>query len=141
VDDNATPANTADDITITCPKTSLAAGESMTCTASIPVTYGTQTNIGTVTGHPVVEPTGTVKATDNAVVQVPQPEVTPSPTPKPTPTPKLTLPPTSTVDGGSPSSQSGTGLFLVLLAIAGFVLVAGFVTPSPARARRRNRRG
>ena len=34
VDDNATPANTADDITVICPETFLAAGDSMTCTAT-----------------------------------------------------------------------------------------------------------
>jgi uncharacterized repeat protein (TIGR01451 family) len=49
-DDNGTPANTADDVTVTCPKTTLAAGESMTCTATGTAGTGQYTNIGTVTG-------------------------------------------------------------------------------------------
>ena len=134
VDDNATPANPADDITVTCPSSTLAAGESMTCTATLPVGYGTHTNTATVTTHPVVDQEGTVSATDNAVVFVPQPEVTP------TPTPKLTLPPTSTVDAANPTSQSGSGLLLLLVAIAGITLLAGYLVPAPARSRRRNRR-
>ena len=36
VDDNGT-ATTADDFAATCPKTTLAAGESMTCTATVTV--------------------------------------------------------------------------------------------------------
>jgi uncharacterized repeat protein (TIGR01451 family) len=55
--------------------------------------------------------------------------------------PKLTLPPTSTLDtpqGGT--SNTGFSLMLVLLGLAGFVLILGFVTPVPARARRRDRR-
>ena len=139
VDDNATPANTSDDITITCPKTTLAAGESMTCTATLPVGIGLRINIATVTANPVLEPGGRVSDTDDAVVRVPEPEVTPTPTPKPTPTARLTMPPTSTVDGGA-SGTDGNGLFLILIAIAGLMLTAGTLIPAPARARRRNNR-
>ena len=56
VDDNATPANTGDDITVICPSLTLAAGASMTCTATLPVTYGLRTNIATVTAVPELEP-------------------------------------------------------------------------------------
>ena len=74
VDDNAT-ATLADDITIICPSTSLEAGESMTCTASIPVhgTGITRTNVATVTAVPVLDTESTVSATDDAVVKVPAP--------------------------------------------------------------------
>ena len=56
-----------------------------------------------------------------------------------TSTPRVTPPPTDT---SSVPEGSGTGnnLMLVLLALAGFGLFLGFVTPKPARARRRNRR-
>jgi uncharacterized repeat protein (TIGR01451 family) len=134
VDDNATPANKADDITVVCPKDSLAAGESMTCHATIAVGRGLRTNVAVVTGNPVLEPEGTVSATDDATVQVPQPEHTP------TPTPKLTLPPTSTLDESTPSGQSGTGLLLVLAIVGAVMLAAGLLAPAPARARRRTRR-
>ena len=137
VDDNATPANTADDITIICPQTSLEAGESMTCTADIPVTGTgiTRTNVATVTAHPVLDEESTVSATDDAVVKVPAPVITPRPTPR------ITPPPTSTLDEGTQSS-GGTGLLLVLLGIAGLTLVLGYAMPAPAKARsrRRNRR-
>ena len=36
VDDNATPGNASDDVVVTCPSTSLAAGASMTCTVTLP---------------------------------------------------------------------------------------------------------
>jgi uncharacterized repeat protein (TIGR01451 family) len=69
------------------------------------------------------------------------PRVTPSPTLRvaATATPRVTPPPT---DASSVPEGSGTGnnLMLVLLALAAFGLVLGFVTPKPARARRRNRR-
>jgi uncharacterized repeat protein (TIGR01451 family) len=137
VDDNATPANTADDVTVTCPKTTLAAGESMTCTVSLPVTGTgiTRTNVAVVTAHPQLDTESTVSAHDDAVVKVPAPVVTPRPTPK------ITPPPTSTLDEGTQSS-GGTGLLLVLLGIAGLMLVLGYLMPAPARARsrRRNRR-
>ena len=133
VDDNATPADTSDDVTITCPKTTLAAGESMTCTATLPVGIGLRTNVATVTADPVLESEGEVGDTDDAVVRVLEPEVTP------TPTPSLTLPPTSTISGG-PTGTDGNGLFLILIGLAGLMLAAGYLVPAPARARRRNNR-
>ena len=54
--------------------------------------------------------------------------------------PSITPPPTSTIDQG-PASQTGNGLLLLLVAITGFMLVAGVLIPTPERARRRNRRG
>ena len=142
VDDNATPDNSADDVTVVCPKTTLAAGESMTCTTTLPVSYGSWTNIAAVTASPVLDREATVSDTDDAVVLVPEPEVTPTPTPKPTPTPtpKITPPPTSTIDAENGGS-AGTGLLLVLAAIAGLMLAAGYLVPARATARKRNRRG
>ena len=138
VDDNATPANTADDITVLCPETFLAAGDTMTCTATIPVTGKgiTRTNVATVTAVPLVDSETEVSATDDAVVKVPAPVVTPRPTPR------ITPPPTNTLDEGVQAS-SGNGLLLVLLGIAGLMLVLGYLVPEPARARnrRRNRKG
>jgi uncharacterized repeat protein (TIGR01451 family) len=49
----------------------------------------------------------------------------------------LTPPPTSTIDAPSGSSNPGFALMLVLLGIAGFAVVVGFVTPVPDRVRRR----
>jgi uncharacterized repeat protein (TIGR01451 family) len=43
---------------ITCPKNSLAVGESMVCTANGTAVAGQYTNIGTVTGNDVTNPTG-----------------------------------------------------------------------------------
>jgi uncharacterized repeat protein (TIGR01451 family) len=56
-----------------------------------------------------------------------------------TSTPRVTPPPTDTsyVPQGS---GTGNNLMLVLLALAAFGLILGFVTPKPARARQRNRR-
>ena len=141
VDDNATPDNTSDDIAITCLaadgtslKTTLAAGESMTCFSQpLPVGIGLRINIATVTANPVLEPEGKVGDTDDAVVRVPEPEVTP------TPTPSLTLPPTSTVDGGT-SGTDGNGLLLILVGLAALTLSTRYLVPAPARARRRNNR-
>jgi uncharacterized repeat protein (TIGR01451 family) len=135
VDDNATPANAADDITVTCPSTTLAAGATMTCTATLPVTFGLRTNIAVVTAVPVLEPQGEVTDTDDAVVRVPQPEVTPRPTPK------LTPPPTSSLQTPQEPTSTGPGLLLVLLALAGTMLAVGYLIPAPARSRRRNDRG
>ncbi len=68
IDDNGTPANTADDFAATCPKTTLAAGESMTCTKTVTVTAN-RTNVGTVTGTSAA---GThVTDSDDAVVRIP----------------------------------------------------------------------
>jgi hypothetical protein len=96
-----------------------------------------------VTAVPVLEPEGEVSDTDDAVVRVPEPEVTPTPTPKPTPrpTPRLTPPPTSTLDTTEAPISAGSGPLLVLLALAGTMLVIGYMLPTPARSRRRNDRG
>ena len=137
VDDNATPGDASDDIAVTCPSSSLAAGASMTCTATLPVTYGLRVNVAVVTANPEIAPEGEVSATDDAVVRVPEPVVTPTPRP----TPKITPPPTSTLDSNGTPNGAGTGLLLVLLSIAGTMLALGYLIPSPAHARRRNRRG
>ncbi|HJW76618.1 MAG TPA: DUF11 domain-containing protein, partial [Thermoleophilia bacterium] len=265
VDDNATPADTSDDVVLVCPETTLAAGESMTCTATLPVDFGVRTNVAVVTANPVLDVEGEVSASDDAVVRVPQlvieksftgntngetaegkqalegdiltytlaydltdgpvtdgiitdvlpeglvylnltatdsdefsfldydeatrtltwtaPIVTKDgtvtyqvavedgaaaleqplenivtidagetapdddtadvfvskPEPEITPTPRITPPPTSAIDQGS-ESPAGSGLLLLLVAIAGLMLGAGVLAPSPARARRRNRR-
>ena len=137
VDDNATPGDPSDDIDVTCPSTSLAAGDSMTCTATLPVTYGLRINTAEVTANPEITPQEEVSATDDAVVRVLEPVVTPTPRP----TPKITPPPTSTLDSTGTPNGTGTGLLLVLLSLAGTMLALGYLIPSPARSRRRNHRG
>jgi uncharacterized repeat protein (TIGR01451 family) len=59
-----TDVSVSDDqgVTVSCPKNSLAAGESMTCTATGQATAGQYANIGTVTGVPPVGPN--VEASD-----------------------------------------------------------------------------
>ncbi len=138
VDDNATPDDPSDDIIVSCPSTSLVAGASMTCTVTLPASYGLSINVAVVTAVPEIGPQQQVTDTDDAAVRVPEPVVTP--TPKPTRTPRLTPPPTSTIDATTPTG-TGTGLLLVLLSLAGILLAIGYLVPSPARARRRNRRG
>jgi uncharacterized repeat protein (TIGR01451 family) len=56
-----------------------------------------------------------------------------------TATPRVTPPPTDAIYVPE-GSGTGNNLLLVLLALAAFGLVLGFVTPKPARARQRNRR-
>jgi uncharacterized repeat protein (TIGR01451 family) len=53
----------------------------------------------------------------------------------------LTPPPTSTITPQSGTSNPGFALMLILLAVAGLTLGIGFITPAPARAHRRDRRG
>ncbi len=258
VDDNGTPADASDDVAVSCPSTTLAPQESMTCTASLSVGVGVRTNIATVTANPVLENEGQVSATDDAVVRVPQLTITKTITSGSAPVlegdsiayslsytlsngsvtngiitdvlpdgltytagtatnsdeftfggydagtrtltwtaatvtkdgsvayavtaaagsadldqpltnvatitsdqtapdsnaksisvgkveditspPSITPPPTSTLDQG-PASETGNGLLVLLVAIIGFMLVAGVLIPTPERARRRNRRG
>ena len=71
-DDNATPDDTSDDFAVICPKTSLGAGESMTCSASAEVGFGVRTNIAVVTANPQLQPEASVSDDDDAVVRVPQ---------------------------------------------------------------------
>jgi uncharacterized repeat protein (TIGR01451 family) len=54
---------------------------------------------------------------------------------------ELTPPPTSTLTPQDATSNPGFALMLILLGVAGLSLGIGFVTPAPARARRRDRRG
>ncbi len=54
---------------------------------------------------------------------------------------ELTPPPTSTLTPETGTSNPGFALMLVLLGIAGLALAIGFVTPVPARVRRRDRLG
>ncbi len=71
-DDNGT-ASTSDDFLLVCPKTTLIAGEFMTCTATINITAN-RTNIATASG---TSPQGsTVNDTDDAVVQIRNPLLT-----------------------------------------------------------------
>ncbi len=136
IDDNATPANTTDDVKVTCPSTTLAAGASMTCTATLPVVVGSRTNIAVVTANPELDNETEVSDSDDAVVLVPEPV---KPTPKPTP--KVTPPPTSTIDGTDNGTTGTTGLLLVFAALAGLMLAVGYLNPARATARKRSRRG
>jgi uncharacterized repeat protein (TIGR01451 family) len=54
---------------------------------------------------------------------------------------ELTPPPTSTITPQNGSSNPGFALMLILLAVAGLTLGIGFITPVPARVRRRDRLG
>ncbi|MBA2717642.1 MAG: hypothetical protein H0U52_00170 [Chloroflexi bacterium] len=54
---------------------------------------------------------------------------------------ELTPPPTSTLTPQSGTGNPGFGLMLILIGVAGLVLGIGFVTPVPARVRRRDRLG
>ncbi len=58
-------------------------------------------------------------------------------TPPPT---SLTPPPTSTI-GQVTETSAGNGLLLLLAALAGFMVILGVLVPTPAKTRRRNRRG
>ena len=55
-------------------------------------------------------------------------------------TPRITLPPTDTLDAPQDAGNPGFSLMLILLALAAFVIVIGFVTPVPASVRERDRR-
>ncbi len=85
------------------------------------------TNVATITSDQ------TAPASNSASISVGKVEDITSP-------PSITPPPTSTLDQG-PASQTGNGLLVLLVAITGFMLVAGVLIPTPERARRRNRRG
>ena len=68
VDDNGTPADDSDDFEVDCPKTTLEAGESMSCEATLTVTTN-RTNIAAASGE---SDGGTqVEDSDDAVVRVP----------------------------------------------------------------------
>jgi uncharacterized repeat protein (TIGR01451 family) len=53
----------------------------------------------------------------------------------------VTPPPTDTFTPQTSSSNPGFALMLILLGVAGLTLGIGFITPTPARVRRRNRLG
>ena len=131
VDDNATPDDPTDDVTVACPQSTLAPDEEMTCTVTLPVTgYGLMTNIAVVTGTPEIEPQQSVSDVDDATVSVPEPEVTP--------TPRITPPPTSTIDAvQGPATGSSLPVLLVILGVV--MLVAGYAAPATAKARRSRR--
>ena len=54
---------------------------------------------------------------------------------------ELTPPPTSTLTPQNGTSNPGFALMLILLGVAGLTLGIGFITPAPARVRRRDRLG
>lgn len=123
---------------ITCPKTELAAGESMKCEATLkaPSEGGKlHTNTATVTG---VDPSGkTVTDLDkaNATTKKDEPSPTPTPTPEPKPseTPIPTVNPTPTqtpapkpgiVTGGDPTTTGAVGIVFTMAAVAGGAMAA-----------------
>ena len=69
VDDNGTPANTADDIAV-CTIGSLAVGQTANCSVTLTVSK-TTTNIAVASGHTAQQPDKNVSDSDNAVVRVP----------------------------------------------------------------------
>ena len=56
-----------------------------------------------------------------------------------TATPRITPPPTDALT--TTAGDGSSGMLLVILALVGLVAVLGILTPAPARARRRSRRG
>lgn len=68
VDDNGTPGNTADDITV-CTIQSLAVGASTTCDKTLTVSHDT-TNVAVATGHTTQKPQDNVSSSDDAIVDV-----------------------------------------------------------------------
>jgi uncharacterized repeat protein (TIGR01451 family) len=56
-------------------------------------------------------------------------------------TPRITPPPTDAFTSGTAPSNPGFTLMLILLGLAGLAISIGFVTPTPERVRRRDRRG
>jgi hypothetical protein len=54
---------------------------------------------------------------------------------------ELTPPPTSTITPQTGTGNPGFALMLILLGVAGLTLGIGFITPVPARVRRRDRLG
>ena len=56
-------------------------------------------------------------------------------------TPRITPPPTDAFTPETTASNPGFTLMLVLLGLAGLAISIGFVTPTPERVRRRDRRG
>ena len=54
---------------------------------------------------------------------------------------ELTPPPTDTITPQTATSNPGFALMLILLGVAGLTLGIGFITPAPARVRRRDRLG
>jgi uncharacterized repeat protein (TIGR01451 family) len=56
-------------------------------------------------------------------------------------TPRITPPPTDTFTPETGASNPGFTLMLILLGLAGLAVSIGFVTPTPERVRRRDRRG
>jgi hypothetical protein len=84
-------------------------------------------NVATIVGH---TPTGSeLTDSDTAAVAVLAPPL------------ELTPPPTSTITPQTAPSNPGFALMLILLGVAGLTLGIGFITPAPARVRRRDRLG
>jgi len=103
----------------------------MTCTVTLAVPgYGLKTNIAVVSGNPELEPEGEVSDDDDAKVNIPEPVITP--------TPRLTPPPTSAVDADQ-GTETGSGMLLLLVALGGVMLAAGYLVPATAKSRRDRR--
>jgi hypothetical protein len=131
-DDNGTPANTADDFDVDCPKTELAVDEAMTCTADVSGTTETTTNIATATGK---DGDTTVTDTDDATVTVPPAGGVGTATDQPgggveAETDVPAAPQTDTV-GATAGTGSSLPVLLVILGIIG--LAAVLLTPRRAR--------
>ena len=134
-DDNGTSADTSDDFDATCPKDTLAVGESMTCTADVEGITETTTNVATATAnwdscHDDCS-TAVPPATDDATVTVTPPgggvggETNVPAVP--------TAPSTDTLNSGTAGNAGGAlPLLLIVLGVIGL----GAVLLTPRRARR-----
>jgi NAD-dependent dihydropyrimidine dehydrogenase PreA subunit len=133
-DDNGTSGDTSDDFDVTCPKDTLAVGESMTCTATVNGITANTTNVGTATAdwdscHDDCR-TAVTPATDDATVTVAPPgggaggETNVPVVP--------TAPSTDTLASGTAGDASGTlPLLLIVLGVIGL----GAVLLTPKRER------
>ena len=125
-DDNGTPDNTSDDFGVDCPKTTLAIGESMTCTADVTGTTKTTTNIATASG---TAGETSVSDTDDATVTVAAGGGVEAETDVPG---VVTAPPTDAIGGNAGDTGNSLPILLIALGIIG--LAAVVLAPKRARS-------
>lgn len=127
--------------TVTCPKTALASGESMTCQAFGTVIDGSYTNTATVTGTPELENGDPIDATEpvsasdqswyrGVAIEPPTPTTTPPASNPPTVTPSAT--PTGPGSHALPGTGAG-----ISIAVIGTLAGVGIAA---AAARRRTKK-
>ena len=122
-DDNGTPGTPADDFAATCPKTTLAPAESMTCTSTVLVTVDT-TNVAIVRG--VTAGGNPATDSDDADVEILAFGLTIEKS-NDAPIETLEMPDGSTVD--LPTADEGeTVVFTLAYTLSGDPVTAGIIT-------------